>query len=113
MNDVSENQALRYVGFELMSKFNLLSKFKVMFFFIRIGLTFSFSFNAHSRSQIQNLVMQNFLEAMEGGYSKYNNPYHNLVHSTDVLQTTYHMLNNAGLMVMCSFHHNGLIYFFL
>ena len=46
--------------------------------------------------------MQNFLEAMEAGYSKYNNPYHNLIHSTDVLQTTYHMLNNAGLMTWLS-----------
>jgi hypothetical protein len=50
--------------------------------------------------------MQNFLEAMEIGYSKHKNPYHNLVHSADVLQTTYHMLNNAGLMVKT----NRLIY---
>ena len=76
MNECSDGQALRYLGFELMQKFNILSKFK-----------------------IQNLVMQNFLEAVEAGYSKYNNPYHNLIHATDVLQTTYHILNNAGLMV--------------
>ena len=55
---------------------------------------------AYLTSKIQNLVMQNFLEAMEAGYSKYNNPYHNLVHATDVLQTTNHILNNAGLMVL-------------
>lgn len=42
--------------------------------------------------------MQNFLEAVEAGYSKYNNPYHNLVHATDVLQTTYNILNSTGLM---------------
>ncbi len=49
--------------------------------------------------QIQNLVMQNFLEAVEIGYSKYKNPYHNLVHAADVLQSTYFLLNNAELMV--------------
>jgi hypothetical protein len=43
--------------------------------------------------------MQNFLEAMETGYSKYNNPYHNLVHATDVLQTTYHILKHTNLIV--------------
>lgn len=43
--------------------------------------------------------MQNFLEAVEAGYSKHKNPYHNLVHATDVLQTTYNILNSAGLMV--------------
>ena len=47
--------------------------------------------------------MQNFLEAVEAGYSKYKNPYHNLVHAADVLQTLYNILNNAGLMVIFSF----------
>lgn len=75
MNECSEGQALRYLGFELMQKFQILSKFK-----------------------IPNLVMQNFLEAVEIGYSKYKNPYHNLIHAADVLQTTYFLLNNAELM---------------
>lgn len=44
--------------------------------------------------------MQNFLEAVEAGYSKYKNPYHNLVHAADVLQTTYNIINSAGLMVI-------------
>ena len=46
--------------------------------------------------------MENFLEAIETGYSKYKNPYHNLVHAADVLQTLYNILNNAGLMVSYS-----------
>lgn len=36
---------------------------------------------------------------MESGYSKYRNPYHNLVHAADVLQTTYQIIYNSGLMV--------------
>jgi calcium/calmodulin-dependent 3',5'-cyclic nucleotide phosphodiesterase len=43
--------------------------------------------------------MQNFLEGMETGYGKYKNPYHNSVHAADVLQTTFHILSNSGLMV--------------
>jgi calcium/calmodulin-dependent 3',5'-cyclic nucleotide phosphodiesterase len=36
---------------------------------------------------------------MESGYSKYRNPYHNLIHAADVLQTTYQIIYNSGLMV--------------
>ena len=43
--------------------------------------------------------MRNFLEQMESGYSKYRNPYHNLLHAADVLQTTYQIIYNSGLMV--------------
>jgi calcium/calmodulin-dependent 3',5'-cyclic nucleotide phosphodiesterase len=37
---------------------------------------------------------------MENGYSKYRNPYHNLVHAADVLQTVYQIIYNSGLMVV-------------
>lgn len=37
---------------------------------------------------------------MEMGYSKYRNPYHNLIHAADVLQTTYQIIYSCGLMVM-------------
>lgn len=36
---------------------------------------------------------------MENGYSKYRNPYHNLIHAADVLQTTYQIVYSSGLMV--------------
>jgi hypothetical protein len=36
---------------------------------------------------------------MESGYTKYRNPYHNLVHAADVLQTTYQIIYTSGLMV--------------
>ena len=36
---------------------------------------------------------------MESGYSKFRNPYHNLIHAADVLQTTYQIIYNSGLMV--------------
>jgi calcium/calmodulin-dependent 3',5'-cyclic nucleotide phosphodiesterase len=34
MNECSDGQALRYLGFELMQKFNILQKFKVKFFLL-------------------------------------------------------------------------------
>ncbi|CAF4747001.1 unnamed protein product, partial [Rotaria sp. Silwood2] len=43
-------------------------------------------------------ALQNFLEQMESGYSKHRNPYHNLIHAADVLQTTYQIIYNSGLM---------------
>lgn len=49
--------------------------------------------------QISINALQNFLEQMESGYSKYRNPYHNLIHAADVLQTTYQIIYNSGLMV--------------
>lgn len=49
--------------------------------------------------QIPITALQNFLEQMESGYSKYHNPYHNLIHAADVLQTIYQIVYNSGLMV--------------
>ena len=100
LNEVSDGQALRYVGFELMQKFSILSKFKVCIIIKKKRMTLRNNDFIFIRIQIQNLVMQNFLEAVEVGYSKFKNPYHNLVHATDVLQTLYSILNNAGLMVL-------------
>ncbi|CAF3698588.1 unnamed protein product [Rotaria sp. Silwood1] len=76
VNEFTNGQSLRYVGFELMQRYNLPNKLHI-------------SINA----------LQNFLEQMESGYSKHRNPYHNLIHAADVLQTTYQIIYNSGLMV--------------
>ncbi|CAF3344779.1 unnamed protein product [Rotaria sp. Silwood1] len=76
VNEFTNGQCLRYIGFELMQRYNLPNK-------LHISLT----------------ALQNFLEQMESGYSKYRNPYHNLIHAADVLQTTYQIIYNSGLMV--------------
>ncbi|CAM4869958.1 unnamed protein product [Rotaria socialis] len=75
VNEFTNGQCLRYVGFELMQRYNLPNKLHI-------------SINA----------LQNFLEQMESGYSKHRNPYHNLIHAADVLQTTYQIIYNSGLM---------------
>ncbi|CAF3644230.1 unnamed protein product [Rotaria socialis] len=76
VNEFTNGQSLRYVGFELMQRYNLPNK-------LHISMT----------------ALQSFLEQMENGYSKYKNPYHNLIHAADVLQTTYQIVYNSGLMV--------------
>lgn len=40
MNECSDGQALRYLGFELMQKFNILSKFKVLTFKLKVNFLF-------------------------------------------------------------------------
>lgn len=55
-------------------------------------------YNLPNKLRISITALQNFLEQMEMGYSKYRNPYHNLIHAADVLQTTYQIIYSCGLM---------------
>jgi calcium/calmodulin-dependent 3',5'-cyclic nucleotide phosphodiesterase len=61
-------------------------------------------YNLPNKLRISITALQNFLEQMESGYSKYRNPYHNLIHAADVLQTTYQIIYNSGLMNWLSDH---------
>jgi len=49
--------------------------------------------------QINTQILESFLIKLEEGYSKYKNPYHNLVHAADVTQTTHHIVSQSGLAV--------------
>lgn len=40
-----------------------------------------------------------FVEALEVGYSKHKNPYHNLMHAADVTQTVHYLLLKTGMVV--------------
>lgn len=46
---------------------------------------------------VPNLI--SFAEALEVGYSKYKNPYHNLIHAADVTQTVHYIMIHTGIMV--------------
>lgn len=50
-------------------------------------------------SQIPVQALVQFVEALECGYSKYKNPYHNLIHAADVTQTAHFLMLHTGLMV--------------
>ncbi|XP_071499528.1 dual specificity calcium/calmodulin-dependent 3',5'-cyclic nucleotide phosphodiesterase 1A-like [Diadema antillarum] len=71
----SDGHALKCLATEVLSRYDLPTKFK-----------------------IPNSVLSAFLDAMELGYSKYGNPYHNLLHAADVTQTVHHMLARMGLV---------------
>jgi len=49
--------------------------------------------------QINSQVLENFLAKLELGYSKFNNPYHNLLHGADVAQTSSVICSQSGLVV--------------
>ncbi|MGH0121542.1 UNVERIFIED_CONTAM: hypothetical protein FKN15_073156 [Acipenser sinensis] len=75
LNEAGGEHALRFLVYELFTRYDLISRFRV---------------------PISALL--NFVEALEVGYSKYKNPYHNLVHAADVTQTLHYFMVHTGLM---------------
>ncbi|KAH0621797.1 hypothetical protein JD844_023431 [Phrynosoma platyrhinos] len=75
LNEASEGHSLKFLMCELFSKYNLLTQFKI---------------------PITCLI--SFASALELGYNKYQNPYHNAVHATDVTQTVHTILLHTGIM---------------
>uniref|UniRef100_A0A158PAW1 Phosphodiesterase n=1 Tax=Angiostrongylus cantonensis TaxID=6313 RepID=A0A158PAW1_ANGCA len=80
LNEVSEGHALKYVGFELFNKYGFMDPSRG---FLKHGIPLP--------------AFENFLHALEQGYSKHNNPYHNVVHAADVTQSSHFMLSQTGL----------------
>uniref|UniRef100_UPI00358E5078 dual specificity calcium/calmodulin-dependent 3',5'-cyclic nucleotide phosphodiesterase 1A-like n=1 Tax=Myxine glutinosa TaxID=7769 RepID=UPI00358E5078 len=75
LNNASGEHALKFIFYELLTRYDLIVRFKI---------------------PISSLVP--FVEALEAGYSKHRNPYHNLVHAADVTQTVHCLLLRTGLM---------------
>ncbi|XP_016149337.1 calcium/calmodulin-dependent 3',5'-cyclic nucleotide phosphodiesterase 1A-like [Sinocyclocheilus grahami] len=48
--------------------------------------------------QIPVSSLVSFVEALEMGYSKHRNPYHNLIHAADVAQTAHYLMLHTGIM---------------
>uniref|UniRef100_G1PLS3 Phosphodiesterase n=1 Tax=Myotis lucifugus TaxID=59463 RepID=G1PLS3_MYOLU len=77
LNRAADDHALRTIAFELLTRHNLISRFK-----------------------IPTVFLMTFLDALETGYGKYKNPYHNQIHAADVTQTVHCFLLRTG-MVHC------------
>ncbi|XP_017333906.1 dual specificity calcium/calmodulin-dependent 3',5'-cyclic nucleotide phosphodiesterase 1A isoform X1 [Ictalurus punctatus] len=75
LNDASGEHALKFIFYELLTRYDLISRFKI---------------------PISALV--SFVEALEVGYSKHKNPYHNLIHAADVTQTVHYFLLKTGMV---------------
>ncbi|XP_029461785.1 calcium/calmodulin-dependent 3',5'-cyclic nucleotide phosphodiesterase 1A isoform X3 [Rhinatrema bivittatum] len=61
-----------------------------------VGLTYPSAVIASLKIPVSCLI--SFVESLEVGYSKYKNPYHNLVHAADVTQTVHYIMLHTGIM---------------
>ncbi|XP_055038064.2 dual specificity calcium/calmodulin-dependent 3',5'-cyclic nucleotide phosphodiesterase 1A isoform X2 [Misgurnus anguillicaudatus] len=75
LNDASGDHALKFIFYELLTRYDLINRFKI---------------------PISALV--SFVEALEVGYTKFKNPYHNLIHAADVTQTVHYLLLKTGMV---------------
>ncbi|XP_067837493.1 dual specificity calcium/calmodulin-dependent 3',5'-cyclic nucleotide phosphodiesterase 1C-like isoform X2 [Heptranchias perlo] len=75
LNEASGEHALKFIVYELFTRYDLISRFKI---------------------PISSLV--SFIEALEVGYMKHKNPYHNLLHAADVTQTVHYLLLRTGVV---------------
>jgi len=79
LQEISTGHSLKYVAKELFSRYGHMQRFRM------------------------NLdKLDTFLTAVECGYTKLKNPYHNDIHAADVAQTTHYLISSSGVAV--SFH---------
>ncbi|XP_067891660.1 dual specificity calcium/calmodulin-dependent 3',5'-cyclic nucleotide phosphodiesterase 1A isoform X2 [Heterodontus francisci] len=75
LNDASGEHALKFMVHELFTRYDLINRFRI---------------------PVSSLM--SFVEALEVGYNKYKNPYHNLIHAADVAQTVHYLMLHTGIM---------------
>ncbi|XP_012976623.1 calcium/calmodulin-dependent 3',5'-cyclic nucleotide phosphodiesterase 1A isoform X3 [Mesocricetus auratus] len=75
LNEASGEHSLKFMIYELFTRYDLINRFKI---------------------PVSCLIA--FAEALEVGYSKHRNPYHNLVHAADVTQTVHYIMLHTGIM---------------
>uniref|UniRef100_A0A8D3E4Q7 Phosphodiesterase n=1 Tax=Scophthalmus maximus TaxID=52904 RepID=A0A8D3E4Q7_SCOMX len=74
-HEATGDHALKFLVYDLLTRYDLVNRFRI---------------------PVQALVQ--FVEALENGYSKHRNPYHNLTHAADVTQTAHFLMLHTGLM---------------
>ncbi|XP_035375797.1 calcium/calmodulin-dependent 3',5'-cyclic nucleotide phosphodiesterase 1A isoform X2 [Electrophorus electricus] len=75
LHEASSEHALKFLVYELLTRYDLINRFRI---------------------PVSSLVA--FVEALELGYSKHRNPYHNLIHAADVTQTAHYLMLHTGVM---------------
>ncbi|XP_061089789.1 dual specificity calcium/calmodulin-dependent 3',5'-cyclic nucleotide phosphodiesterase 1A-like isoform X2 [Conger conger] len=75
LQEASSEHALKFLVHELLTRYDLITRFRI---------------------PVSSLV--SFVEALEVGYSKHKNPYHNLTHAADVTQTAHFLMLHTGIM---------------
>ncbi|XP_077952956.1 dual specificity calcium/calmodulin-dependent 3',5'-cyclic nucleotide phosphodiesterase 1C-like [Gasterosteus aculeatus] len=89
LNDASGDHALKFVFYELFTRYDLINRFKVPV-----------------------CVLISFVDSLEVGYSKHKNPYHNLTHAADVTQTIHYLLLKTGMVVRSGLGKSTMQYAF-
>ncbi|KAK3732467.1 hypothetical protein QZH41_009348, partial [Actinostola sp. cb2023] len=74
ISEATDGHSLRYMGYEVLNRLELLRIFKV-----------------------NDATLDRFLQAVEEGYKKNCNPYHNEIHAADVTHTVFYFLSVLGL----------------
>uniref|UniRef100_A0A8P4KHM3 Phosphodiesterase n=1 Tax=Dicentrarchus labrax TaxID=13489 RepID=A0A8P4KHM3_DICLA len=74
-HEATGDHALKFLVYDLLTRYDLINRFRI---------------------PVQALVQ--FVDALENGYSKHKNPYHNLIHAADVTQTAHFLMLHTGLM---------------
>ncbi|XP_035030653.1 calcium/calmodulin-dependent 3',5'-cyclic nucleotide phosphodiesterase 1A [Hippoglossus stenolepis] len=74
-HEATGDHALKFIVYDLLTRYDLVNRFRI---------------------PVQALVQ--FVDALENGYSKHRNPYHNLIHAADVTQTAHFLMLHTGLM---------------
>uniref|UniRef100_A0A8C6X0V0 Phosphodiesterase n=1 Tax=Naja naja TaxID=35670 RepID=A0A8C6X0V0_NAJNA len=57
----------------------------------------------HLSPQIPITILISFAKALEAGYSKHKNPYHNSLHAADVTQTVHAIMIHTGMLILAIF----------
>jgi len=95
------HQPLRYIGYELFKRHNLLSAHKVCILHgshhASLSMYMHIMHNSLMFFQISPVVLDAFLCQLEKGYKTHNNFYHNETHGADVLQTVHALICSARL----------------
>ncbi|XP_077584280.1 dual specificity calcium/calmodulin-dependent 3',5'-cyclic nucleotide phosphodiesterase 1A [Stigmatopora nigra] len=75
LHEGTGEHALKFLVYDLLTRYDLINRFRI---------------------PVPALVQ--FVEALESGYSKHKNPYHNLIHAADVTQTAHFLMLHTGTM---------------
>ncbi|PWA13785.1 hypothetical protein CCH79_00017147, partial [Gambusia affinis] len=80
-HEATGEHALKFLVYDLLTRYDLINRFR-----------------PEPCVQIPVQALVQFVEALENGYSKHRNPYHNLIHAADVTQTAHFLMLHTGLM---------------
>ncbi|KPP79059.1 calcium/calmodulin-dependent 3',5'-cyclic nucleotide phosphodiesterase 1B-like [Scleropages formosus] len=104
LNSASTGNALQTLFMELITRYELGSRFKVcLTYYIQINTATNVLPLKHLKFNIFPLQIPiphlvSFLAALERGYNKHGNPYHCHMHAADVTQTLHCLLLRTGLV---------------